>query len=71
MVASRTQEALALVAQGMTPRAAARQVGIDPGGLSRALKRQRAQLVCPSCGQVVREGFTLKPTTLPRPPDDA
>jgi len=71
MVASRTQEALALVAQGMTARAAARQVGIDPGGLSRALKRQRAQLVCPTCGQVVREGFALNSTTLPRQTDDA
>jgi len=71
MVASRTQEALALVAQGMTPRAAARQVGIDAGGLSRAIKRQRAQLVCPTCGQVVRAGFALNPTTPPRPPDDA
>lgn len=53
---SKTQEALALVNQGMTPFAAAKQVGLSANTLYVALKRQREKQgieACPCCGSLV------------------
>lgn len=59
---SKTQEAIALVNQGMTPFAAAKQVGLSANTLYVALKKQRGKQnaeTCPCCGQVVRAGFEI------------
>lgn len=56
----KTRQALELIAQGLTPNAAARQVGLDPAAVYRAQARARDRPICPCCGQVVREGFTVK-----------
>ncbi len=64
---SKTQEAIALVNQGMTPFAAAKQVGLSANTLYVALKRQREKQgieACPCCGQVVREGFEVDHSVL-------
>lgn len=53
---SKTQEALALVNQGMTPFAAAKQVGLSANTLYVALKKERAKQgveACPCCGTLV------------------
>lgn len=53
---SKTQEALALVNQGMTAFAAAKQVGLSANTLYVALKRQREKQgieACPCCGTLV------------------
>lgn len=53
---SKTQEALALVSQGMTPFAAAKQVGLSANTLYVALKKQREKQgveACPCCGTLV------------------
>lgn len=51
---SRTMQAVALVDQGMTAYAAAKQLGIQQSAVSRALARRAAQHVCPTCQQLVR-----------------
>lgn len=53
---SKTQDAMALVDQGMAPYAAARQVEMSPNTLYVALKRRRekeTQEACPCCGSLV------------------
>ena len=57
---SRTQQALRLVAHGMSPAAAAKEVGISSTAVYRAMERKAGKITCPSCGQVVREGFVLQ-----------
>ncbi len=54
---SKTQRALALVAQGMPALEAARKIGIQPNGLYVAIKRERERAagVCPTCGQPLPE----------------
>jgi predicted DNA-binding protein (UPF0251 family) len=63
MEMSKTQEALQLIRdKGLTPYAAAKEVGITPTTLYAAIKREeskKAMDVCPCCGQVVREGFEI------------
>lgn len=64
---SKTQEAIALVSQGMAPFAAAKQVGLSANTLYVALKRLREKQnveTCPCCGQVVREGFEIDRSVL-------
>ena len=59
---SKTQDAIALVKQGMAPFAAAKQVGLSANTLYVAIKRQKEKLgieKCPCCGQVVRAGFEI------------
>lgn len=60
---SKTQEAIALVHQGMSPFAAAKQVGLSANTLYVALKRlrekeaqQKGIVPCPCCGSMVQEG---------------
>lgn len=48
---SRTQQALLLIHEGLTPNAAARQVGISPSGLYKILKSGTR---CPCCGTILR-----------------
>lgn len=53
---SKTQEAMALVDQGMTPYAAAKQVGLSANALYVALKKRREKQgvePCPCCGTLV------------------
>lgn len=57
---SKTQEAIALVKQGMAPFAAAKHVGLSANTLYVALKREREKEAraagkesCPCCGSVV------------------
>lgn len=53
---SKTQEAIALVDQGMAPFAAAKQVGLSANTLYVALKKRRARQgmePCPCCGTIV------------------
>lgn len=54
---SKTQDALALVAGGMAPFAAAKQVGLSPNTLYVAIKREReksaSKVRCPCCGTLV------------------
>lgn len=59
---SKTQKAVDLVLHdGVTPFAAAKQLGIHPSAVYRALIRVEEKTICPCCGQVVREGFIVKP----------
>jgi len=53
---SKTQDAIALVNQGLTPFAAAKQVGLSANTLYVALKKQREKQgveACPCCGSLV------------------
>jgi DNA-binding CsgD family transcriptional regulator len=61
---SKTQQAIDLVRQGMTPYAAAQQAGISPSAVYVALKRQQEKAVCPCCGQIVRDGFDINRAVL-------
>lgn len=64
MTKSKTQGALELVGKGATPYAAAQAMGISPSTVYRALGRRQDKDVCPCCGQVVREGFTINRAVL-------
>jgi hypothetical protein len=60
MKMSKTQAALALVREsGMTPYAAAKQVGISSPTIYGAIRRQKNKEICPCCGQIVRAGFAV------------
>lgn len=67
MTKSKTQWALELIEKGMTPYAAAQEVGISPSAVYRALGRRQGKDVCPCCGQVVREGFSINRAVLKKP----
>jgi len=51
---SRTMQAVALVAEGATPYAAAKKVGINQSAVHRAIARRAGRDVCESCGQVIK-----------------
>lgn len=58
MEQTKTQRALALVDQGMTPFAAAKQIGMAPNGVYLAVKKRREAAAagladCPCCGTQV------------------
>lgn len=61
---SKTQQAVDLVNAGMTPFAAAKQLGIHPSAVYRAMTRAEEKPLCPCCRQVVREGFTVDTSVL-------
>lgn len=62
---SRTQQAVELVlSKGVSPHAAAKQLGVHASAVYRAITRAKQKTLCPCCGQVVREGFTVK---VPKP----
>lgn len=68
MPKSRTMKALDLVLiNGMTAYAAAKEVGINPSAVSRALARREDKTLCPCCRQVVREGFRIDKSVLKVP----
>jgi hypothetical protein len=64
---SKTMQAVALVEQGMTAYAAAKQVGINASAVTRALQRREDKTICPCCGQIVREGFKVNRAVLKTP----
>lgn len=67
MPKSRTMKALDLVLiDGLTAYAAAKQVGINPSAVTRALQRREDKPLCPCCGQIVREGFKVDRSVLKR-----
>lgn len=58
---SKTQQAVELVRRdGVNPNTAARELGVHPSAVYRALRRAETKPICPCCGQVVREGFEVK-----------
>lgn len=59
MALSKTQQALAYVAQGIKIKEAADKAGVAESTLRMALGRQKGKEVCPCCGQVVRAGFEI------------
>lgn len=59
MALSKTQQALALVREGMSVREAARQVGVTEPTIYIAIGRQKEKRLCPCCKQIVREGFEI------------
>lgn len=61
MALSKTQQGLALIAEGTPPRLAAQEVGVAESTLRMAMGRTKGKTMCPCCGQVVREGFELRP----------
>ena len=50
---SKTMEALALVDQGMTRYAAAKQIGISESAVHRAWHRRQGKTICPTCNQII------------------
>lgn len=74
-VKSKTMQALDLILRdGMTPHAAAKAMGVHASAVYRALVRAQEKQLCPCCGQVVREGFTVNRDLLKDPspaPDGA
>lgn len=59
MALSKTQQALKLVAQGISVKEAADRAGIAESTLRVATSRNKGKELCPCCGQVVREGFEI------------
>ena len=59
MALSKTQQALAYVAQGIKIKEAAEKAGVAESTLRMALGRQKDREVCPCCKQIVREGFEI------------
>lgn len=67
-VKSKTQQAVDLVLKdGMTPHAAAALMKVHSSAVYRALQRAQEKPLCPCCGQVVREGFTVDRSLLKTP----
>lgn len=62
---SKTMQAVELVtAEGLSAYAAAKQMGINPSAVTRALQRREDKSICPCCGQVVREGYSIDSSVL-------
>jgi hypothetical protein len=64
---SRTQKALAWLdanagKEGVNPHAAAKKFHLTSGAVYNALRRRDGKKLCPTCGQVVREGFSIRRT---------
>ena len=59
MALSKTQQALAYVAQGMKIKDAADKAEVAESTLRMAIGRQKGKEVCPCCGQIVRNGFEI------------
>ena len=59
MALSRTQQALAYVAQGMKIKDAADKAEVAESTLRMAIGRQKGKEVCPCCQQIVRKGFEI------------
>lgn len=43
-----------------SPYSAAKLFGITPGAVYKARKRREGKVICPCCGQIVREGFVIE-----------
>jgi len=67
---SKTQQAVELVEKrGLTPHAAAKQLGLSASAVYRALDRVQERTICPCCRQVVRDGFEIDESVLKIPSD--
>lgn len=65
MVKSKTQQALDLVDEGVTPFAAAHQIGVAPSTVYIAIKRRKhSGRRCPCCNQALRPGFDVTATAI-------
>lgn len=65
---SKTMQALDLVLdQGLTVYAAAKKIGVNQSAVHRALQRREDREICPCCGQIVREGFSVDSSALKGP----
>ena len=65
MTASKTMQAVELhETDGISVYAAAKQLGIHPSAVHRAIARRADKKLCPCCQQVVREGFQIDPSVL-------
>lgn len=51
---SRTMQAVALVADGMSTYAAAKQIGVNQSAVHRAITRRAGKEICSHCGQVIK-----------------
>jgi hypothetical protein len=51
---SRTMQAVALVADGMSTYAAAKQIGVNQSAVHRAINRRLGKEICGQCGQVIK-----------------
>lgn len=61
MALSKTQQALAYLQEGMSPKEAAEKAGVAESTLRVAMGKRTGKTICPCCGQVVREGFEINP----------
>lgn len=52
---SKTQQAVALVDEGLSTHAAAKRLGISQAAVHRAVARRRNRKTCPCCGQIIRD----------------
>ncbi|SFN65868.1 hypothetical protein SAMN05660284_01991 [Formivibrio citricus] len=59
MALSKTQQALAYLQEGMTPKEAAQKAGVAESTLRVAMGKRSGKTICPCCGQIVREGFEI------------
>ena len=60
---SKTMQALDRVNAGESVAAVARDIGISTTAIYAAQRRRAGKPICPCCGQVVRDGFSVKPGT--------
>jgi hypothetical protein len=67
---SKTMQALALVDQGLSRYAAAKQVGISESAVHRAFHRRKDKPICPCCNQVVPDAFSINRFVLKDQPSD-
>lgn len=59
-VQSKTMQALDRVNAGESVAAVARDIGISTTAIYAAQRRRAGKPICPCCGQVVRDGFSVK-----------
>ena len=60
---SKTQKALRLIEQkGYSVHKAAKEVNVNHSAVYKAVKRRKDKTICKHCGQVVRDGFTIRQT---------
>lgn len=65
---SKTMQAVDLVLnEGLTVYAAAKKIGVNQSAVHRALQRRGDKEICPCCGQVIREGFSLDQSKVKTP----
>lgn len=56
---SRTMMAMSLVDDGVAVQKAANAMGISRAAVYAAMKRRQGKPICPTCHQIVRDGFSI------------